>query len=339
LLGSGTGISATRDSVGSGDSWSYRLVAGADLTAANASAVNLNKTGNFILAENKLIRTGTGNIEIAVGGNFDLGKSSSVNKQTAAIYTLGTEAPALVGFTVEGKFLKTESITGSGMSSAGTLGPQLNNFTHNGGDISIDVKGDINGAETNQLYSNWLFRQGSQNVEGKFDTDNPQTAWWVRFDKFQQGIATLGGGSVFVKSGGNINDLSVSSVTNGRTSSDDLVVLGGGNVDIRSGADIKGGQYFVAKGLLTINADNDIKKGSNLFTTIALGDAKANINSNGSLTLGAIINPTMVAQYKAPTSSIKDILSSNTYGVDKKVSIFFVLYISINSLIIFNYVY
>ena len=280
--------------IGVGDSWSYRLVAGADNAAANPLQTNNTGAGDFALAQNKLIRTGTGDIAIAAGGNFDLGKSATDNKQTGVIYTAGVQAPTLAGFNI------TAPVTNA------TLPPALSNFTQNGGDISIDVKGNINGAATNQLYSNWLFRQGKVSSTGDFNATNPQTAWWVRFDQFQQGIGALGGGNVSVKAGGDIENLSVSSATNGRMAASrpdasKLTVLGGGDVTVESGGDIAGGQFYTGKGLLTLDAGGDIKEkrivdGKPLYTTIALGDTQASINAQGDINIQAVINPTLVAQ-------------------------------------------
>src|SRR5262249_40878502 len=56
----------------SGDSWSYRMTAGADLAAANPLATNTAGTGNFNLADNKLVRTGNGSIDVAAGGDLNL---------------------------------------------------------------------------------------------------------------------------------------------------------------------------------------------------------------------------------------------------------------------------
>jgi hypothetical protein len=205
-----------------------------------------------------------------------------------------------------------------------------NNFTQDGGDISVNVAGDVRGALTNQLYSNWLFRQGQVNDEGAFDSTHPQTAWWVRFDRFQQGIGALGGGNVNVKAGGDIENLSVSSVTNGRMnavvpSEDKLVVLGGGDVNVEAGKSILGGQFYAAKGALSLAAKEEIKEkeevnGLPLYTTIALGDAQANIQAGGHLNIEAIINPTLVQQTFGTSSGVKPKVNiTNTSDIKKSV--------------------
>ncbi len=295
------------------ESWSYRLVAGADQSAANPLAViqptldtDGSKRGDFNLATGKLIRTGTGDIEIAAAGNFNLAN------QTSVIYTAGRIADTPAGFNYVGS------------STNNRLPVNANNFTRDGGNISLNVAGDITGSATNQLYSNWLFRQGRTDDAGTFT--GLQTAWWVRFDQFQQGIGALGGGDIAVNAGGAIRDLSVSSATNGRmaaavASEDKLVVLGGGDVDVRAAGDILGGQYYAGKGKLNIDAQS--VKASTRQTTIALGDAQANVLAKNDIAVN-IINPTMVVQSYAanPTTTFVD-TGFNLYGtLDNKRTFF-----------------
>ncbi|MFM9913812.1 MAG: filamentous hemagglutinin family protein [Methylophilaceae bacterium] len=286
-LSDGFSTATTAGTLTGGNSWSYRLAAGADLSSANLLAVNRNKTGDFTLANSKLIRTGNGSIDIATGGKLILAD------QTSVIYTAGTPAAGLSDFVV----------------------PKINNvnamYSEKGGDINIKVKGDIIGAVTNQLYTNWLFRQGQVDATtGVFDADSPQTSWWVNFGTFQQGIGALGGGNVNVNADGNIKDLSVSSVANGRMNvalgfapqADKLVIVGGGDVNVHAAGDVGGGQYYAERGQLNLRADGSIAGGSQTLdgkafgTVIALGDAQANITAGKDLTLQAVINPNLVAQ-------------------------------------------
>lgn len=285
-LSDGFSNATTAGTLTGGNSWSYRLVAGADLSSANVMAVNRNKTGDFTLNSGKLIRTGNGSIDIATGGKFTLAD------QTSVIYTAGTPAAGLSDFIV----------------------PKINNinatYSEKGGDININAKGDIIGAVTNQLYTNWLFRQGQVNSNGVFDVTHPQTSWWVNFGTFEQGIGALGGGNVNVNGGGNIKDLSVSSVANGRMNvalgaapqADKLVIVGGGDVNVHAAGDVGGGQYYAERGELNLRADGAIGGGSQTLdgkafnTVIALGDAQANLQAGKDLTLQAVINPNLVAQ-------------------------------------------
>jgi filamentous hemagglutinin len=72
-----------------GDSWSYRLIAGADLDSAHATALGRDGAGDFRLGAGMLIRTGTGSIDVAAAGDIVLTDQKSV------IYTAGHDAPTL----------------------------------------------------------------------------------------------------------------------------------------------------------------------------------------------------------------------------------------------------
>ncbi len=265
--------------LGADDSWAYRLVAGADTASANAMAMN--GTGNLAVAAGKLVRTGTGDIRMAAGGNITLASN------TSAIYTAGKAATALAGFTA----------------------PTNAQFSTGGGDVELKAGGNISSATRSaQLYSGWLFRQGGLNLAG---TAYTAPAWWVRFDRFQQGVATLGGGNVSLASGGNISNLSASAATQARStggSSSSAATLnksGGGSVRVAAGGDVLGGQFYAdgvaAIGKVRIRAEGKIgagdKVGSNeLHTIVALGNAQADVLARGDVNIHAVINPHLVQQ-------------------------------------------
>jgi filamentous hemagglutinin len=155
-LSDGFTTATTAGAIGEGDSTSYRIVAGADFTAANplatiASAKDISGnalTGNVSLANNKLIRTGTGSIDIAAGGDLKMLGTNAV------IYTAGRSAADLVGFDLPKNTLKPMYLT-------------------SGGDINIVANGNIIGGEPTtgrQLINEWLFRQGggSSNLAPRF---------------------------------------------------------------------------------------------------------------------------------------------------------------------------
>jgi len=195
------------------NSWSYRLVAGADAGAADplavkASAVSMN------LAAGKLIRTGTGDIRVASGGNIVLGNDLSV------IYTAGRLADPLANFTAPAW-------------SSPSVVPNFAQFSQGGGDVSLMAQGNIAGAVSKQIFNNWLFRQGKLNPDGT--AYDKQTAVWVRFDQFRQGLGALGGGDVRIQAGGNVENLSAHTPTQARMNSatpdaSKLVTSGGGTI-------------------------------------------------------------------------------------------------------------
>jgi filamentous hemagglutinin len=281
-----------------GDSWSYRLVAGAetgpDPLATRAGA------GDVKLMAGRLVRTGTGDIDIAAGRNVEVGwDGTGDNQATAVIYTAGAPSAALP--TSEFRL------------------PSGANYPDLGGDLSIRAGQDVRGAITPQLVTAWLRRQGQLNPNGTLRVSGrDRPSWWVDFSKFQQNVGALGGGDVRVTAGRDIDNLSVSLPTTGRlpgannTLPDEsrLVVNGGGDLDVRAGGDLRSGVFLVGKGAATINVKGDIEAGRTVadtnpnqafnlapvHTLLALGDATAKITAGGNLDLESIANPTVMPQ-------------------------------------------
>ena len=284
-LSDGFTTATTAGVIGEGDSTSYRIVAGADLTAANLLATNASTTAGNITINNgtttntRVIRTGTGNIDMAAGGNLVMG---GVN---TAIYTAGRNAGALAGFDLP----------------SGTT-----NYLTEGGNINIAVKGNIVGGESQtnnrQLINQWLFRQGGGSA-------NKDTSWWVRPDLFKQSLATLGGGDININAVGNISNFSASAPTTARFDTNGATgnqsIDGGGDVKVTAGGDINNGVYFVAKGDGEIEAGGSVQKQGNTFGTIlALQDGKFNVTAGKNAFIEATINPTLVSQSTTNATAI-----------------------------------
>lgn len=316
--------------IGSGESWAYRLVAGADFTSASplgtvASAKAADGsvlTGNVILANNKLIRTGTGDIEIAAGGDLIMRNAA------AAIYTAGTQAPVM------GEFVAP--ITGNPL------------YLTQGGDVRVLAQGNIVGAEPvsgRQLINQWLFRQGGGN-------NNLDTTWWVRPDLFRQSLATLGGGDIELRAGGDISNFSASAPTTARfdISGKDVArldadgnpvldvngnpivdkifesrVYGGGDVTVVAGNNINSGVYFAAKGDGNISAGGAIQATEGTFgTVLALQDGHWDVSANKHITIDAVINPTLVSQSTTNATTLDSTGRNsyfNTYSADAGVNV------------------
>jgi len=272
---------ATNSVLQTGNTFNYNLVAGADLSSANQittiRSADATK-GNFTLANTKIIRTGTGEINIAAGGNLNMGNESSV------IYTVGIAADSFAGFVPPAS---TTSLTSNGITSA--------SYLTQGGDININVQGDITGkvasGSSQQLISSWLFRQGG-------GTSSKNVSWWVRPDLFKQGVAAMGGGNVAVNAGGSISNFSVSVPTTARYNLDGVSSLnGGGNISVTAGNNISSGIYYAGKGNLLLMAGGEIKSAtSNFGTTIALQDASAKVFAVKNAAIETVFNPTLWAQ-------------------------------------------
>ena len=287
------------------NSWSYRLVAGADMMRSDPGAVQ-SGVGDVVLASNKLVRTGTGFIDIAAGRDVKLQNEASV------IYTAGHDTPRLAAYPKFGTFRNA-------------------NFPTGGGDIVIQAGRDIVAAPESQLFTPWLYRSGTANAFNADGTVNTaaRTAWWVNFPDFKQGIGALGGGNVTVTAGRDINNLGVVAPTNGRLIMPDpahpapyMLVQGGGDVLITAGRDINSGLFYVAKGTGTVRAGGSLGSarqggGQNIYTILGLGDGRFDITANGDLNLETVLNPTLLPQGSTNTS----ISYFNTYGADSAVNL------------------
>lgn len=184
-----------------------------------------------------LVRTGTAGINLAAGKDLVLQQRPSV------IYTAGEQAAPLAGF----------------------YAPPGASYPVNGGDISINVAGSIDGSGSPQLPSGWLIALASVRPDGTFAQANgrpfDQSTWYVNFPSYQAGIGALGGGNIDINAGGDILGLSVNIPTIGRVTGNTvldepmaLTVNGGGDLTVRAGGNIGSGKFYVAEGLGTISA-------------------------------------------------------------------------------------
>ncbi len=256
------------------NSWSYRIVAGADMTAADPLAVTATPADVTIGSSSPdgvLVRAGTGFIDVAASGNFILGNASSV------LYTAGSDAGP--------------SLTIS--SSNGRTHHNLPDYSLGGGTISIDAGGDIVGAAgANQFVNAWLWRGGLPSSGGE-----PTLAWSVSFDNFQQGVAALGGGNVTVRAGGDIADFSASIASMGMPQGGSLDVEGGGELTVSAGGNISGGSYYIGLGRATLSAGGSVEPSANTSVAplIGLGDASVSITADGDITVADIVSPTLLS--------------------------------------------
>lgn len=256
-------------------SWSYRIIAGADLGAANPLAVVAGNPQDVTIGNAATgpvaVRTGTGFIDVAASGSFVLGNAAAV------LYTAGEYAGVPPQATCTGHCTHNN----------------LPAYSTGGGDISIDVGGDVEGSSAvDQFVNYWLLRQGNQTTP---------TAWSVDFANFDQGVAALGGGDVSVHAGGDIIDFSASIPSIGVSSAvgGTVDVEDGGRLSVSAGGSILGGSYYVGLGEATLSAAGSIgKEGSdpdaNPSPLIGLGDASLSVTAAGNLQLADIVNPSLL---------------------------------------------
>jgi filamentous hemagglutinin len=269
-------------------SWAYRLVAGADLNAADPLAV-VRGSGDFVLKGGKLIRTGTGAIQIAAGGDVNVGLTSDgTYNRASVIYTAGRadSNPAAYKPSTDAQFKKVA-------------------YGVDGGVLSIVADGSIHAPEFGQLTNNWLQRRGTTDSAGGI---SKSVAWGVAYEYFNQGVGALGGGNVLVEAGQDIENLSVSLPTTGRdyaaqNPGSKLFETSGGSAEIHAEGDLRGSFLYVQKGqgrvtsggtigaVLAGEPDADTSEYRNLV--LAMGDSQIQVFARNGLTLETVFNPTV----------------------------------------------
>lgn len=260
------------------NTWAYRIVAGSDFSAAAPLAVGT--SGNVTIGAGKIVRTGAGFIDIAAGGNIELKGTAT---SAATIYTAGRPGPAVAGFT-----------------STYPRSSQIPAYPMGGGDIRLFAGGNIIGKNVvvsgEPIINQWLYRLA------KVGATDPLTTWWPRFDKFKQGVATLGGGDISVEAKGDIESLWLSAATNGRLEAGTgrLVVQGGGDIRERAGGNISDGLLFIAQG------KGEAIAGGALASRVALMD--------GSVHLSALRNATVLDAFN-PTAYLQNSNNSNASAI------------------------
>lgn len=301
------------------DSWAYRIVSGADTDAAAPLALKtpeeLGSSGNLTLAAGKLVRTGTGSIDIAAGGDITAAANTSV------IYTAGTTGQSIA--------------TSEFASIHSSNNPS---FPTNGGDLEMIAQGNIGFVRGTQNIVDWLYRQGRLKADGTLgNTSNgnaDNTAWWLNFAQFKQGVGALGGGDVRVSAGGGISDLSVSTPTNARLTgaanslpnAANLVTQGGGDIAVSAGGDIHGGVYYAAVGGLDIAAAGAVGN-SGAGLTLAVGAGKVRVEAGQGAVIDKVIDPFLTAQASGNisgtglTGNINRITYFSAYNAESSVDL------------------
>ncbi|MBO4220960.1 filamentous haemagglutinin family protein [Bradyrhizobium neotropicale] len=280
-------------------SWDLRLVSGADLTSANALAVAPlaalpSDSGSLIVgdaAAGKVVRTGTGDIDVVAGRDLVLVHNESV------IYTAGRADPT---------------------SFTDFIAPVNATYGINGGNLRISAQGSVGSVlpanpDDNQLFVEWLKKVGTTDSSYVY-LPGQQSSWWVDYGNFQQGVGALGGGNVSVNAGGDLVNLLVALPTNGRVrgglSSGErklLEIRNGGLMEVEAGGAIRAGYYYAGRGAGTITA-GEFTVGRTVLAqksatqidayfiapVIALGDTTMKVRTAGDLLLQTVMDPLLL---------------------------------------------
>ncbi len=303
---------------GTGPSWSYRLVGGADLSASAPLAVqtanalaSAGLNGDVTVAPGlpldpnnpyglcnpicgpTVVRTGTGFIDIAAGRDVVLGNQASV------VYTAGVADP-------QGLSVADPESNFQGLA-----------FPTGGGNVSVSAGRDVVGAPSDQLYTDWLWRAGTN--ASSPSGYNP-SAWSVNFGLFEQGFGALGGGDLKITAGRDLLDVGANvpsigmPVGDGTAAGTQTVQLASGLLDVRAGRDIAGGSYLAMGIGGDITAGGSLRDGSWLYVflqgflqpiaphapVLALGSGTLDVSAHQNLTIDTVVNPTLL-----PRSSLQ----------------------------------
>jgi filamentous hemagglutinin family protein len=208
-------------------------------------------TGNDLDIKGGAIQSATGNIDVQVGGDLDL---TSVNNSLGTIRTTG-ESPNIYS------------------TQYWTYG--------NGGNIAIDVEGNVNGQvlefATNIDLDGW----DSYNMSGV----NPK-GWSASYitnstSRATEGLATMAGGNLTVYAGGSFL---CQAGTFGEGDAGNLTIFSGGNMQ---------GRFLIADGAGELNSMGNFGTSGTPHLPIELFAAILNVTAQGEIDIGTIINPTI----------------------------------------------
>jgi len=234
------------------ESWSYRLVAGADFGSANSlqvlplSLLGAN-TGSLLLGNDaqlkgpilnstqtaqtiiphyyQTIRTGTGDIEISAGRDIQL------LSPLATIYTAGTQAAPLSDFDLPSTYYPGGTTTVIGPVEYSS--PYPAQYSFRGGNVilsaqndivryQVDSSGTLSEDSSLEMPTSWLYRRGYIDpTTGEFGITHTggeveSTSWWVDFSNFFMDVGALGGGNVTLTAGHDVSNVDAVVPTNAR---------------------------------------------------------------------------------------------------------------------------
>jgi hypothetical protein len=288
------------DKLQSGNSWSYTLVAGADLSGADMNLASHNN--DLVIGSGITVRTGSGDMVLTAGRDIKFTDGSS------SVYNAGRPTDIAPYGSLSSEFLQ---------------GFLYSEFPVAGGELSLTAGGNINGVKGNSYFNDWLLRIGKTTTANFEATPNTPTVWGVALGYlpttdsnpatsdhrlFQQNIGSFGGGNVSINAKGNISNLDVMMPTTGKQigtkstisgasdvdyDTNQVQINGGGTMQVKAGGDIAGGTYFLGKGTGSLLADGEIK-GSGEFAKgpqLLIGDTRFSAYAGKNVSLTGVSDP------------------------------------------------
>lgn len=308
----------------SGDSASYRLIAGSDLGAANPDVTGT--TGNLIVSGGADVVTGTGSIILAAGANL------IVDSPDTLIASLGSTAYTSYTSPVTSGSYAVETVPDTGTFNAVyayLMGNTLPQYPHAGGDVSLRAGNNIDFQTPSRFFSSWMERiagpfslQGALIPKRTFEL----TTWGVMLDYLKEGVVALGGGNVNVDAGGSISNLNVALPSTGKqigVNANLVEIVRSGSLSVSAGQNILSPRLLVDNGSAELRAGGNIGASDGSLQTVAvLGDSALLLRANGDIGVDAIFNTTVMPQSKNQTGNVhKDENYFFTYGDNSEVTI------------------
>lgn len=254
--------------------WHYRFAAGVDAAAANINTVN-STVGDLNLANDVIVRTGTGFIHASAGNDITLGLGT-------AIYT-------------EGKPVALADVSSNEFSPIiNSFGGDTEFYADAGGDVTISAGGSIagsDGVDTASALDSWFSHGGVDDDSAV----NKQLRWYANLNAFTDGVGALGGGKVRVTAGADISNLQLVSASSSRVTGStaeapnaaNLISLGGGDVEVSAGQSVSNALLHAGEGDVTASAGDSLQD-----VSVSLIDGVASLSANQNVDVNSVTNPT-----------------------------------------------
>ncbi|NVN98831.1 MAG: filamentous hemagglutinin family protein, partial [Geobacteraceae bacterium] len=232
------------------------------------------ETGDDLTIRAGAIQSAVGDIDLRVGGNLNLLNKNDSGGRSMSLGTIRTTGEYSPGATVE-----------NSPGGSTRLSQMTDYWTYaNGGNITLDVSGAVNGGINTTTTSGnnaglgnaWDAAYGGDNFKDKFLTASYGSTSNGGTDA-SEGIITMAGGNIDVRAGGNFTS--------------QTGAFGKGNLQIISGGDLNG-RFRLMKGDGELSAMGNFGSATDSGKQVLeLADARITVSSQGDMHIGTVLNP------------------------------------------------
>jgi filamentous hemagglutinin len=306
-----------------GPSSSIRLIAGADLSAANPLAA-MAGNGTLTIGANAVVRTGTGDINLIAGRDVVIGGPG------AGAYTAGVPAVA-PGGSASNPYAAVPAEVGTALPN-GVLVPGTDlfmSFPTGGGNLLVRAAEDILGAAVpTPGVSSWQLREGGGTFSPAGQSSKPRVLpmWGVNLAAYNWNFGTLGGGDLTVSAGRDALAVTAAAADSllpqyaGATQ-----YVRGGGLSFTTGGNIGSAEVFladgtgsvVAHGALTAVLPSQNPGEPNVGSAFFLQSSTLNVTSRLGMAVDGVFNPTALGQL----STVKLLAGKSFFSYDASSSL------------------